>query len=168
MKTRRNMCVFVLCLALLILGWATAMSAQVASGNADSSANAAQSTGQQTISGEWQGALARQHLIVKIEQPTDSSLKGTLGLPDQGNISLPMDAVSLEQGTVRFELKRIGVSYDGKLSSDGSEINGTWHQGGATLPLLFHRPGAAAKFTLSPRTQGRIALTPCRNRDGNV
>lgn len=164
MKTRRNMCVFVLCLALLVLGWATAMSAQAAGGSTASSTAAQQGS----ITGEWQGILARQHLVFKFDQTGTSPLKGTLTLPDQGNVSLPMDAVSLEQGTLRFELKPIGATYDGKLSADGSEVSGTWHQGGASLAFLLHRPGATAKFTLSPRTQGRIALAPCRNNDGNV
>jgi pimeloyl-ACP methyl ester carboxylesterase len=160
--------VFLLGLVTVVLGWAGATAGQAAPGGNDSSSNRAQSTGQGAIAGEWQGTLARQHLVLKIEQPNDASLNGTLTLPDQGNVSLPFDTLTWEHGTVRAELKRLGATYEGKLSADGTEINGTWSQGGATLALVFHRPGALAKFTLSPKTQGRVPLTPCRNSDGNV
>ncbi len=38
-----------------------------------------------------------------------------------------------------FRMSRIGVSYDGTLNADGSEILGTWRQGGVSLPLKFKR-----------------------------
>jgi pimeloyl-ACP methyl ester carboxylesterase len=131
---------------------------------------AAQSGNASGITGEWQGAITRLHLILKIEQPEGGPLKGALVSVDQGNVTIPIDTVSFDPGgALRLELKSIGAAYEGKLSSDGAEISGTWQQGGASLPLLFHRPGAsAARSTLKPRTQGRIALEPCRTPDGNI
>ncbi len=131
---------------------------------------AAQSGNPSGITGEWQGAITRLHLILKIEQPEGGPLKGALVSVDQGNVTIPIDTVSFDPGgALRLELKSIGAAYEGKLSSDGAEISGTWQQGGASLPLLFHRPGAsAARSTLKPRTQGRIALEPCRTPDGNI
>ncbi len=169
MKTRRNTCVLILCLAMMLFGWAGA-TAQTFNLNATIPPNTmVQSAAASAISGEWQGMVARQHLSLKIEQPVDGPMKGTLTVPDQGNVSLVADTVSLEQGsTLHLEWKQLGASYDGKLSSDATEIAGTWQQGGATVPLAFRRPGAAARFTLKPRTQGKIALEPCRTSDGNT
>jgi pimeloyl-ACP methyl ester carboxylesterase len=121
------------------------------------------------ITGEWQGSVSRQHLNLKIEQLADGPLKGTLISVDQGNVSIPVDTVTFDQaGALALEMNSIGASYEGQLSADGMEISGTFHQGQAAVPLLFHRPGAALKATLKARTQGRVALEPCRTSDGNM
>ncbi len=123
-----------------------------------------------SITGEWQGMVASQHLILKIEEGPDGSFTGKLTAVDQGNTTLPVDTVSFAPtGALRLELKSAGVMYEAQLSDDGSELVGTWHQGGNAVPLSFHRPGAtAAKVTLKPRVLGSIPLAPCRTADGNT
>jgi pimeloyl-ACP methyl ester carboxylesterase len=162
MRIGRNACVQSLCF-LGLMAWAVF-------GMGQPTSPAAQSAGNSAITGEWQGTVAKLRLIVKIEQSPDAALKGTLISLDQGNVSIPIDTVSFAQGgDLRLDLKSIGAAYDGKLSADGAEISGTWQQGGGSVPLVFHRPGeSAAKFTLKPRTQGRVALQPCRVADGNI
>src|SRR5437764_7894335 len=119
MKTRCNTCVLILCLAMMLFGWAGATTAQTSNANATTAQSAAASA----ISGDWQGMIARQHLALKIEQPADGPMKVTFTLLDQGNVSLAADTVSLEQGaTLHFGLKQLGASYEGKLSSDAGEI----------------------------------------------
>ncbi|HLJ91380.1 MAG TPA: alpha/beta hydrolase [Candidatus Angelobacter sp.] len=128
-----------------------------------------ESGGEQTgILGEWQGMLSKLHLIVTIEGGTGNQLTGKILSPDQGNVSIPMETVSLAQKDVHFELNSIKASYQGKLNDDGTEIAGTWMQSGNNLPLTLRRPGAAAKATLKPRTMGRVPLEPCRTADGNT
>jgi pimeloyl-ACP methyl ester carboxylesterase len=123
-----------------------------------------------TIAGEWQGMVATQHLIVRIEQAADGSYTGKLTAVDQGNVTIPVDAVSYTQaGALRLELKSIGAFYEATLRADGGELAGTWHQGGNSVPLSLHRPGAAApKLTLKARTIGSISFEPCRTADGNT
>jgi pimeloyl-ACP methyl ester carboxylesterase len=130
---------------------------------------AAPSADNSPITGEWQGTIVKFRLVLKIEQPAGGPLSGTLLSLDQGNVTIPLDAASFDSGGVlHIDLKSIRASYEGKLSADKTEISGTWQQGGASLPLVFRRPGASAKFTLKPRTQGRVALEPCRTADGNT
>src|SRR5215475_3721671 len=129
----------------------------------------AQATNGQSITGEWQGIVSKLHLILKIEQAADGSFTAKLTSVDQGNVTIPVDTASFAPtGELRLELKSVGAVYEGKLSDDGSEIVGTWRQGGASVPLSFRRPGAAAKFTLKPRTLGSLTLEPCRTADGNT
>jgi pimeloyl-ACP methyl ester carboxylesterase len=155
-------------LALAITAFGQAGIIQASTNQA--STGATQSGDYAGITGEWQGAISRQRLTLKIEQPTEAPLRGTIISVDQGNMSIPIDTISLGPGgALRLDLKSISASYEGKLGADGAEISGIWQQGGASVPLLFRRPGAAAAtFTLKPRTQGRIALTPCRTADGNI
>jgi len=181
MKTRWESCVFIL-LMLLPGAWLLNASVQggvstvfaqnrTDSGVAEKKDNQnAPPTSALRIAGEWQGMISRLHVTVKIDQASDGNLSGKLTSPDQGNITLPIDTVSVgPDGTIDLELKTIGASYEGKLNADRSEINGTWKQSGNSLPLSLHRPGAAAEaFSLKPRTIGRIPFAPCRTQDGNT
>ncbi len=117
-----------------------------------------------TPTGEWQGVVAKQHLNLKVEQAAGATFTGTVVAVDQGNAVVPIDPFSLgDDGSVRFEMKSISASFDGRLAADGASIAGEWKQGGASVPLVFRRPGAAAAaFTLKPTTRGTIALQPCR------
>jgi pimeloyl-ACP methyl ester carboxylesterase len=167
MRIGRNTCVQILCF-LGLMAWSIFGIAQPTNSAPQSADNAA-------ITGEWEGTIAKLRLVLKIEvlkieQPAGAALRGTLVSLDQGNASIPIDVLSFEPGgALRADMKSIGAVYDGKLSADSTEINGTWQQGGASLPLLFRRPGAsAAKSTLKPRTQGRVALEPCLTADGNI
>ncbi|MBZ5521735.1 MAG: alpha/beta hydrolase [Acidobacteriia bacterium] len=162
--------VFALLLVLGMTGWGWTAGAQVVgAGAAQSPAPASQPKAQSAAAGEWQGALSRLRLAVKIDQVDDGSLRGTLTSLDQGNVTIPIEKVTLDPDhTFRFALPSIEASYEGKLSANGQEITGTWAQSGTSLALAFHRPGAsAAKATLKPRTQGKVALEPCRTVDGN-
>jgi pimeloyl-ACP methyl ester carboxylesterase len=176
MKTRQVKCVLIVCIALSFLAWSLSAAAQTA--KPEAATLPATTAGPQSaapagvdhsgIGGEWQGAITRLRLVIKIDQGPDGALKGTLTSLDQGNVTLPIDVVSFDAGgALRLELKRIGAVYEGKLN--GTEITGTWQQSGNTLPLVLRRPGAAAAaFTLKPRTLGRVALEPCRTPDGNT
>jgi pimeloyl-ACP methyl ester carboxylesterase len=149
---------------------AGASSSPQAPNNAAASAAPAQAADAKKITGEWQGIISRLHLVVKIDQDASGALTGKLTSVDQGNVTIPIETVSFAAGgALRLELKSIGADYEGKLSDEGSEIVGTWQQGGATIPLTLRRPGAgAAKSTLQPKTIGNIAFEPCRTSDGNT
>jgi pimeloyl-ACP methyl ester carboxylesterase len=156
---------YILVLLMLLLG-ACFLSAASPAG----AAGLAQAADGHSITGEWQGIVAGLHLIVKIEQAADGAFTGTLTSVDQGNATIPIDAVSFTPAAgLRLELTSIGAVYEGKLSGDGSELAGTWQQGGNSIPLSLRRPGAAVvKANLKPRTIGRIALEPCLTADGNT
>jgi pimeloyl-ACP methyl ester carboxylesterase len=163
MKTRQEMCVFILWLTIApLLAW-------LGSPIVHAGASAPQTAEQSSIAGEWQGVIAKLRLNVKIDQGQNGALTGKLMSVDQGNITIPIDSVTVTANTVRLEMTSIRASYEGKLNAAGSEIAGTWQQGGNNLPLVFRRPGAAAAgFTLKPRTIGRVPLEPCRTADGNT
>jgi pimeloyl-ACP methyl ester carboxylesterase len=113
--------------------------------------------------------VSRLHLKVNIDSSSDGNLTGKLTSVDQGNITIPIDSMTFANNSLHFDLKSIGATYEGKLSDNGSAIDGTWQQGGHSIPLVLRRAGATeAGFTLKPRTMGKVALTPCRTEDGNT
>jgi pimeloyl-ACP methyl ester carboxylesterase len=160
---------YALILSVLLVG-ASLSSASAPQQSQANSPAPVQAADAHSITGEWQGMVARLRLNVKIEQAADGTLSGKLTSVDQGNITIPIDAVTFSPSAgLRLELKSIGAVYEGKLSADGSGLVGTWQQGGNSIALSFHRPGATAeKPTLKARTLGSVPLQPCRTVDGNT
>src|SRR5436190_859938 len=109
MTSRQWTCVVLTCVAILLAA------------RANDSAQPAPTA----LNGEWQATVARQHLALTIEQGTDGVLKGTLVAVDQGNLAVPIDALTLAaDGAVRMDMKSIGASFDGKLTADRSTFTG--------------------------------------------
>jgi len=152
---------FFLLWALISLAWAI-----TAAGNSA----LPQATDAHSVTGEWQGMVSTLHLIIKIEQGTNGAFSGKLTSVDQGNATIPIETVSFTPASgLLLDLKSIGATYQAKLSDDGSELLGTWQQGGNSIPLSLRRPGAtASKSAFKARTVGRIPMEPCSTPDGNV
>jgi hypothetical protein len=96
----------------------------------------------QGIEGSWQGTLdagSSLRLVLKVKKASDESLTAQLDSPDQKLTDLLIDTITLKDKSLRFEIKRLQVTYEGKLSQDGSEISGQWQQQNIQLPLTFKR-----------------------------
>lgn len=96
----------------------------------------------QEVAGEWLGALdvgaVKLRLGLHVEKKSDGSLGAMIDSLDQ-NAKIPVDTAVFAGRTLRLDLKAIGASYEGTLNADGSVLEGTWSQGGRSLPLTFHR-----------------------------
>lgn len=96
------------------------------------------------IAGTWQGTLdltvAKLRLVLEFKKKEGGGFTGTMDSPDQGAFDIPIDEVTVEEKTVKFTLKMLGGSYEGKLSNDGKQIDGKWKQGGLSLALVL-KPG---------------------------
>jgi len=94
------------------------------------------------IDGAWTGTLdtggAKLRVVFHITN-TEDGLTATMDSPDQGANGIPVTAVTRTGSSLKLELKQIGGGFEGKISSDLSVIDGTWSQGGATLPLTLKR-----------------------------
>ena len=86
----------------------------------------------------YSGTLAvgtvKLRLIFKIYKDKNNNLSATMDSPDQGATDIPVDAVTISDSTIRFDLPHLKAYYDGSLQPDGS-YQGTWFQGGTSLPL---------------------------------
>ena len=111
------------------------------------------------ITGTWQGTLeAGKSLrtIVKISKGDDGGLKAAFYSIDQGGQPISVSTVKLDGSSVKLSLVAIGGSYDGKLTPDGGEIDGTWTQGGGFLPLNLKHVTEAAAWSI-PAPPPRLA-----------
>jgi pimeloyl-ACP methyl ester carboxylesterase len=78
-------------------------------------------------------------LVVKISKDDGGKLSGKMDSVDQEANNMPIDEITFENGTLRFTMKQIAGSYEGKLSADGKQLEGTWKQGVVSLPLTLVR-----------------------------
>jgi len=94
------------------------------------------------VVGTWEGTLdagaARLKLVLHIDAAKEGALVGRLDSPDQGATDLPIDSLSLAGNTLKFEMKSLGATYEGKLDSNGNQISGEFRQGGQAFPLVFN------------------------------
>ena len=58
---------------------------------------------------------------------------------DQGVYGIEVGSLQQVDSTFKFEIPSVDASFKGEISADHHAIEGTWSQGGATLPLTFHR-----------------------------
>jgi uncharacterized protein (TIGR03435 family) len=107
----------------------------------------------QDMSGTWQGTLnaggQQLRTVIKISKADDGSLKAVLYSIDQaGGRGFGASAVTVQGSTVQISISAIGGSYQGKLSTDGNSIEGTWTQGSGTLTLNLTRATGDTAWTI--------------------
>ena len=97
------------------------------------------------IEGVWEGTIEVQGtslgVTIKVTKGEDGKLSGTIDIPDQGAVDVPLDNVTFEDNTFKFDLLAAQGSYEGKLKESGDDIEGEWSQGGGSIPLNLKRKG---------------------------
>src|SRR6185295_16273956 len=98
----------------------------------------------QGLSSEQRAGIARGTttlpVVVAINADSDGKLSGTWGAGPQAGT--PIEIV-VDSETIRFTMPTTKASWEGKLSADGSTLDGKWRGktfgGDATAPLVLHR-----------------------------
>jgi uncharacterized protein (TIGR03435 family) len=105
----------------------------------------------QNIAGTWQGTLQTPQrairLVMKVTRADDESLKAMFYSIDQSGQGFAGNAVSLQGSTFKAGIPAIGGSYEGKVSADGSSINGTFTQG-SPIPLVLTKATASTEWVI--------------------
>ena len=103
------------------------------------------------IVGTWQGTLhAGRDLrtVVKVTKDAKDGYKVVLYSIDQGGGPIAANSASFQNRAFKFAITMINGSYDGKMSSDGNSIDGTWTQFGHSLPLMLARATPETAWTI--------------------
>ena len=75
---------------------------------------------------------------VAIAVQPDGKLSATMDSPDQSAYGLPLSDVTFADGVLKFALRQANGVFEGRLNAAGTEIAGTWTQGGA-MPLVLRK-----------------------------
>ena len=119
------------------------------------------------IDGAWMGTLdtgaVKLRIVFHITN-TEDGLTATMDSLDQGMNGLPTTSATRNGSSLKIEANQIGGSYEGTISKDHSQIDGTWSQGGGTLPLVL-KPVKDAADLNRPRPQNPVKPYPYRDED---
>ncbi len=116
------------------------------------------------VDGFWLGSLNAGGTVLRVQISVSSDAAGAehclLDSLDQGSMGLECTDVRLAESAFSFSLPVVGGSFRGTLSKDGNEIEGTWTQGGASLPLKLARQAAPVEGKKVEPPQHDAALPP--------
>ena len=91
-----------------------------------------------SIAGTWAGSINtgafNLRIIIKIATGA-AGLTAQLQSPDQSQQWIAADSIARSGGSLTMEFKVLKGTYEGKLSADGSTMDGTFTQLGTPLPL---------------------------------
>ncbi len=95
------------------------------------------------IVGDWHGPIqvapgVELLAVVHVTKEGDT-LKATFDTPEQKALGIEATEVSLAEGIFRFRVPSTGGAYEGKLSKDGTEVDGKWKQAGKEFPLVLKK-----------------------------
>jgi fermentation-respiration switch protein FrsA (DUF1100 family) len=124
----------------------------------------------QSIAGDWQGTLEaggqQLHLVLHIKQSADKTLQATMDSVDQGGGAIPASSVKRDGAKLTIEMKSIGGSFSGAFDKEMTTMDGTWSQGGNSLPLTLKKTDAQkAMAAAAPRPQEPKKPYPYRSED---
>jgi pimeloyl-ACP methyl ester carboxylesterase len=112
------------------------------------------------VEGTWSGSLQAGdtvlHFMLHVSKGEYGSPAATLDSLDQGVYGIEVSSLHYSESVLRFrfEVSSVNATYQGDISADHHTIEGTWSQGGANLPLTFHRQ---PRVTMAKTPAGAIA-----------
>jgi pimeloyl-ACP methyl ester carboxylesterase len=98
--------------------------------------------------GEWLGTLEVGAVKLRLGlhlEAKEGGLVAVVDSLDQG-AKVPVATATFEGGTLTLGLPAIGATYQGTLNAGADALEGTWSQGGRSLPLTFRRQAAAVEL----------------------
>jgi hypothetical protein len=81
----------------------------------------------QALAGTWQGTLPvgnGMRIVLKISKSDDGGWKGTLFNVDQQGPGIVVQSITLQGSAFKFSVATLNASYEGRVSFDGSSIQG--------------------------------------------
>ncbi len=93
--------------------------------------------------GTWEGTLVvfgqRLRFVFKVANE-DGGASGVVISPDQGGAEVPVTVIAQKDSKLTLlVMAGVGGEYRGEINKDGTELNGTWSQSGAALPLKLKK-----------------------------
>ncbi|HEY2822937.1 MAG TPA: alpha/beta fold hydrolase [Candidatus Acidoferrum sp.] len=112
----------------------------------------------QSLAGNWAGSLKAGdnvlHFVLHIGVTEYGVAVATIDSLDQGVYGIEAGSLKEAASSFQFEIPSVNASFEGTVAANRESIDGTWSQGGAHLPIVFHRQ---ARIALSKSPTGAIS-----------
>lgn len=96
--------------------------------------------------GTWEGTLDGPGLRLVLKMSNDAGgAKAVLISVDQGGAEIPVSAIDQKDSKLTLLVRMVGGEYQAEINKEGSELNGTWTQGGNGLPLTLKKAATPDK-----------------------
>jgi hypothetical protein len=96
--------------------------------------------------GTWEGKLEAPGLRLALKMSNQASgAKAVLITVDQGGTEIPVATIDQKESKLTLVVNMVGGRYEAEINQEGSELNGTWTQGGNALPLKLKKAAAQDK-----------------------
>jgi len=96
--------------------------------------------------GSWEGTLEGPGLRLVLKMSNDANgAKAVLVSLDQDGAEIPVSSINQKDSRLTLLVKIVGGQYEAEINKEGSELNGTWTQGGNSLPLKLKKAAAQDK-----------------------
>ena len=100
----------------------------------------------QSVEGDWQGSVkdsgTERRIVLRISS-SGGTLKGVVDLPDDFDFDNDVNSISFQDSVLKFAIGPF--SYEGKLSSDGTTIDGAFTRDNERTPTILKRKPAGAR-----------------------
>lgn len=89
----------------------------------------------------WVGTLdaggGKIRIVFNLARGEDGTLTATIDSPDQMAKGMPVRRAVYKDGKLTLELKQPVARFEGTMNKEGTELTGTWTQGGTGMPLVL-------------------------------
>ena len=119
------------------------------------------------IDGAWLGTLDTGGVTLRIVfhfVTTETGLTATLDSLDQGAKGIPVTSATRAGSSLKLEMKQLGAAFDGKIAPDLKSIEGTFTQGGGSIPLVL-KPSKDTAALERKRPQNPVKPYPYREEE---
>jgi pimeloyl-ACP methyl ester carboxylesterase len=149
---------FLAIFALAALDLASVANAQTPDSSAAAKPQSPQPTHGQSLAGTWAGSLKAGdnvlHFVLHIGVTEYGVAVATIDSLDQGVYGIEAGSLKESGSTFQFDIPSVNATFEGTVAANRESIDGTWSQGGAHLPLVFHRQ---PRIALSKSPTGAIS-----------
>jgi hypothetical protein len=96
--------------------------------------------------GTWEGTLEGPGLRLVLKMSNDAGgASAVLISLDQGSAEIPVSAIDQKDSKLMLSVKMVGGQYEAEINKEGSELNGTWTQGGNAFSLKLKKAAVPDK-----------------------
>lgn len=93
--------------------------------------------------GDWSGILdigiAQINIILHFQEVADGSITATFDYLEEKMYGLEIDSLTVQDKSLKFEIKKFLVHFEGLLINNHLQISGQWSQHGKLFPIIFEK-----------------------------